>query len=227
MAERLPGPLWDDYLTYHYTGRAFQDNAGSLSIPDRTETIVAPGLGAIGLSALGVSADTVSPGETILMSADVDGENIGYIYLFAGFYDREANSVNVIDMDYIDSGDTREIDGLFYPDWGEGRSRWSSSEADRLRYRRWAGAVVACAAAELRPRKTPSALWTAFTFATLANVASPGRCSAMRRCNRSSSIATPEDAHAGDLSGAPWQRPWQATPSPFWSWYGRARTASW
>ena len=54
------------------------------------------------------------------MSADVDGENIGYIYLFAGFYDREANSVNVIDMDYIDSGDTREIDGLFYPDWGEG-----------------------------------------------------------------------------------------------------------
>ena len=57
----------DSYLTYHYTGRAFQDNAGSLSIPDRTETIVAPGLGAIGLSALGVSADTVSPGETILM----------------------------------------------------------------------------------------------------------------------------------------------------------------
>ncbi|WP_374688948.1 hypothetical protein, partial [Promineifilum sp.] len=31
-----------------------------------------------------------------------------------------ANSVNVIDMDYIDSGDTREIDGIYYPDWGEG-----------------------------------------------------------------------------------------------------------
>lgn len=123
MAERFASvSLWDDYLTYHYTGRSFQDNAGSLSIPDRTETIVAPGLGAIGLSPLGVSADTVTggTGETILMSADVDGENIGYIYLFAGFYDRAANSVNVIDMDYIDSGDTREIDGIFYPDWGEG-----------------------------------------------------------------------------------------------------------
>ena len=118
MAERFASvSLWDDYLTYHYTGRSFQDNAGSLSIPDRTETIVAPGLGAIGLSPLGVSADTVTggTGETILMSADVDGENIGYIYLFAGFYDRAANSVNVIDMDYIDSGDTREIDGIFYP----------------------------------------------------------------------------------------------------------------
>jgi hypothetical protein len=54
------------------------------------------------------------------MSADVDGENIGYIYLFAGFYDREANSVNVIDTDFIDSGDTREINGVYYPDWGEG-----------------------------------------------------------------------------------------------------------
>ena len=104
----------------HYTGRAFQDNAGSLSVPDRSETIVAPGVGAIGLSPLSVSSNTVTTGETILMSADVDGENIGYIYLFAGFYDREANSVNVIDMDFIDSGDTQEIDGIFYPDWGEG-----------------------------------------------------------------------------------------------------------
>ncbi len=121
VAERFANvSLWDDYLTYHYTGRSFQDNVGSLSIPDRTETIVAPGLGTIDLSPLSVSADTVVPGETILMSADVDGDNIGYIYLFAGFYDREANSVNVIDMDFIDSGDTREIDGLFYPDWGEG-----------------------------------------------------------------------------------------------------------
>ena len=123
VAERFANvSLWDDYLTYHYTGRSFQDNAGSLSIPDRTEAIVAPGMGTINLSPLSVSSEAVTTGagETILMSADVDGENIGYIYLFAGFYDREANSVNVIDMDYIDSGDTREIDGLFYPDWGEG-----------------------------------------------------------------------------------------------------------
>lgn len=112
--------LWDDYLNFHYTGRQFQDTAGSLTIPERGVTIAAPGAGTINVSPLSVSADSVAPGETILMSADVDGENIGYIYLFAGFYDREANSVNVIDMDYIDSGDTREIDGIYYPDWGEG-----------------------------------------------------------------------------------------------------------
>ena len=121
VAERFANvSLWDDYLTYHYTGRSFQDNPGTLSIPDRSETIVAPGAGAISLSPLSVSETSVAPGQTILMSADVDGENIGYIYLFAGFYDRAANSINVIDMDYIDSGDTREMDGIFYPDWGEG-----------------------------------------------------------------------------------------------------------
>lgn len=112
--------LWDDYLTFHYTGRSFQDNAGSLSIPDRSETIVAPGAGQISVSPLTISGDTAAPGQPILMSADVDGENIGYIYLFAGYYDREANSVNVIDMDFIDSGDTQEIDGVYYPNWGEG-----------------------------------------------------------------------------------------------------------
>ena len=121
VAERFANvSLWDDYLTFHYTGRPFQDNPGSLAIPDRGATIAAPGAGTISLSPLSVSSDTAAPGQPILMSADIDGENIGYIYLFAGFYDREANSVNVIDTDYIDSGETREIDGLYYPDWGEG-----------------------------------------------------------------------------------------------------------
>jgi len=112
--------LWDDYLNFHYTGRRFQDTAASLSIPDRSVTIEAPGAGTISVSPLSVDSTTAAPGQPILMSADVDGENIGYIYLFAGFYDREANSVNVIDTDFIDSGDTREINGVYYPDWGEG-----------------------------------------------------------------------------------------------------------
>jgi hypothetical protein len=112
--------LWDDFLNYHYTGRGFQDTAGSLAVPERGVAIEAPGAGAITLSPLTVDKTTVAPGDAILMSADVDGDNLGYIYLFAGFYDRAANSINVIDMDYIDSGDTREVNGVYYPDWGEG-----------------------------------------------------------------------------------------------------------
>jgi len=121
VSERFAGAsLWDEFLTFHYTGRGFQDTAGLLSVPDRGVAIEAPGAGAISLSPLAVDTTTVDPGDVILMSADVDGENLGYIYLFAGFYDRAANSVNVIDTDFIDSGDTREVNGIFYPDWGEG-----------------------------------------------------------------------------------------------------------
>lgn len=121
VSERFAGvSLWDDFLNFHYTGRGFQDSAGSLAVPDRSAVIEAPGAGVIELSPLAVDIDTVLPGEFILMSADVDGENLGYIYLFAGFYDREANSIMVIDKDFIDSGDTREVNGIYYPDWGEG-----------------------------------------------------------------------------------------------------------
>ena len=121
VSERFAGvSLWDDFLNFHYTGRGFQDTAGTLTIPDRGVAVEAPGAGTVSLSPLTVDTTTVSPGEAILLSADVDGENLGYIYLFAGFYDRAANSINVIDMDYIDSGDTREVNGIFYPEWGEG-----------------------------------------------------------------------------------------------------------
>ena len=121
VSERFAGvSLWDDFLNFHYTGRGFQDTAGTLTIPDRGVAVEAPGAGTVSLSPLTVDTTTVSPGEAILLTADVDGENLGYIYLFAGFYDRAANSINVIDMDYIDSGDTREVNGIFYPEWGEG-----------------------------------------------------------------------------------------------------------
>jgi len=121
VSERFAGvSLWDDFLNFHYTGRGFQDSAGTLAVPDRGAAIEAPGAGAISVSPLTVDKTSVAPGDVILMSADVDGENLGYIYLFAGFYDRAANSINVIDMDYIDSGDSREVNGIYYPEWGEG-----------------------------------------------------------------------------------------------------------
>lgn len=121
VTERFSGvSLWDDFLNFHYTGRTFQDTAGTLVVPDRSVEVTAPGAGSVSLSPLTVDQASVAPGDAILMSADIDGENLGYIYLFAGFYDREANSINVIDMDYIDSGDTRDVNGIYYPDWGEG-----------------------------------------------------------------------------------------------------------
>jgi hypothetical protein len=113
--------VWDDFLNFHYTGRQFQPNAQELSVPPASAPVVAPGAGEFSVSELSVSDTVAAPGSPITLSADVSsGENVGYIYLFAGFYDEAANSINVVDTDYIDSGDTREISGVYYPDWGEG-----------------------------------------------------------------------------------------------------------
>ncbi len=121
VAERFAEEsLWDDFLAYHYTGRKFEPATRQLAVPDRSTTVVAPGAGAITVSPVELSAGTVEPGQVVTMRADVSGNNVGYIYLYAGFQDEANNSVYVADMDYIDSGDTRMVEGVFYPEWGEG-----------------------------------------------------------------------------------------------------------
>ncbi len=111
--------LWDEFLTYHYTGRNFDAAPGQLAVPDAA-AVRAPGAGAITLSPIEKSGDVAAPGQPVLLSTDVSGDNIGYITFFTGFYDQESNSIFVADQDYLDSAVTQEIDGIFYPDWGEG-----------------------------------------------------------------------------------------------------------
>ena len=56
----------------------------------------------------------------VTLSADIQGDNIGYIKLFVGFYDQASNSIFVADTDYLESPETRQVDGVYYPDWGQG-----------------------------------------------------------------------------------------------------------
>ncbi|MEZ4767001.1 MAG: clostripain-related cysteine peptidase [Caldilineales bacterium] len=112
--------LWDDYLAFHYTGRRFEAGDSVLVAPDRNQPVEAPGAGQISLSPVELSADVAAPGQPVLMSSVVRGENIGHIYFFAGYQDREANSIYVADSDYLTSDDTREVGGVYFPDWGEG-----------------------------------------------------------------------------------------------------------
>jgi len=111
---------WDDFLAYHYTGRTFQPAAREIVVPDASVPVRGPGAGGIQVSSITASSNVASPGQPVLLSTDISGENVGYVYLFAGFLDQQANSIYVADMDYLESGDTREIDGVYYPDWGEG-----------------------------------------------------------------------------------------------------------
>jgi len=56
-------------------------------------------------------------GAPILLSADISGQNLGYIYLFVGFHDSDANSILVADSNYLECVDTPEISSVHYQEW--------------------------------------------------------------------------------------------------------------
>jgi len=112
--------LWDDFMAFHYAGRVFEPQDTAAVIPAAGSVLRAPGAGQITLSQITTDSQTAAPERPALLSADVRGGNLGYIYLFAGFIDRAAQSIFIMDMDYIESADTREVSGVYYPDWGEG-----------------------------------------------------------------------------------------------------------
>jgi hypothetical protein len=112
--------LWDEFLAYHYTGRPFELSTGAVVIPEAGASVSGPGAGRIEVSPITRSDSVAAPGQPVLLSADISGDRIGYVYLFVGFYDQASNAIFVADSDYLESTDTREIDGVYYPGWGEG-----------------------------------------------------------------------------------------------------------
>jgi hypothetical protein len=112
--------LWDDFLAFHYSGRSFKLTDAQVVSVEPGETTRAPGAGQVNISQLTLSDGEASPNNPVLLNADVSGTNVGHVKLFVGFYDANSNSIFVADMDYLESADTREIDGIYYPVWPEG-----------------------------------------------------------------------------------------------------------
>jgi hypothetical protein len=110
--------LWDDFMAYHYTGEEFSLGSSQAVLPSRA--VSAPAAGGIAVSSVTFSSRSVAIGEYVTLEAVIDGENIGYIYLFTGYYDQDSNSVFIADQDYIDPDKIREVNGVYYPDWGRG-----------------------------------------------------------------------------------------------------------
>ena len=122
IAERFANDsLWDDYLAFHYTGRPYQASQSNVVVPEQDTAVTAPGSGAgeIEVSAVTLSDNVTSPGNPIVLSADISGDNVGYVYLFVGFLDEASNSIFVADSDYLESEESREINGVYYPNWGD------------------------------------------------------------------------------------------------------------
>ncbi len=111
--------LWDDFLAYHYTGQPFEATEGDIAVPDPELTVRGPGASLIEIDPLSASADSASPERPVLLTTEIRGQNIGYVYLFVGYLDEEANSIFIADRDYLESGETQELDGVYYPSWGD------------------------------------------------------------------------------------------------------------
>ncbi|MBN1878012.1 MAG: hypothetical protein JXA33_27570 [Anaerolineae bacterium] len=129
--------LWDNFLLYHYTGqtfslddadptvlnftRAIQQDIDELDteISPVTRAIQAPGAGQeISIAPITVSAEEIGLDDVVTLFTEIRGDNVGYIYIYVSYYDEESNSFLTADMDFIGAEDTKEIGGVYYPDWG-------------------------------------------------------------------------------------------------------------
>jgi len=128
--------LWDDFLRFHYANTEFSPAAADLSVlepvaetttkvediataPPVTEEIAAPGAGDITIAPIKVSAEEIGLDDTLTLSTDIQGENVAYVYLYASYFDEEYAAFLTADMQFVGAENTREIAGVFYPDWGE------------------------------------------------------------------------------------------------------------
>ena len=114
--------LWDDFLVYHYNDRGFSVDAAEAVVPATSGITRAPGSGTITLSQISTSANQVAPGEAIRLSIDITGDQVGYIYFFTGLYDASSNSILIADTDYLESTQTEELTGVYYPVWPQSES---------------------------------------------------------------------------------------------------------
>jgi hypothetical protein len=114
--------LWDDFLAYHYSDISFDPQPAPPSSAAPAGPSRAPGLGQIEASPITLSSKFTAPGSPVTLTSRIQGKNIGYIYLFVGMYDSSANAIFKADMDYLESPETQELNGVFYPQWNASNS---------------------------------------------------------------------------------------------------------
>ena len=113
---------WDDFLAYHYSGQAIEPDANEPVYPQAGFDLLQPGFGNISMGDLFASTQTISVGESVHLETQINGDNLGYIYLFSGMYFPESESYLATYADFILSDSTQQIDGVIYPDWGSSGS---------------------------------------------------------------------------------------------------------
>lgn len=136
-ASRFAGAsLWDDFLLFHYTNLDIDPGAvdldlldpefgASVDLADYAAPLLAddgeittPGVDTeLSMKPLEVSSEEIAANETVLLSTQIQGENVGYIYIEVTRYEEETEAYILEDMDFITSDDSAQTDGVVYPAW--------------------------------------------------------------------------------------------------------------
>ena len=136
-ASRFAGAsLWDDFLLFHYINLDIDPEAVALDLLDPemgaaadladyaaplfmdNGEITTPGVDTdLTMAPLEVSAEEITADETVLLSTQIQGENVGYVYIEVTRYEEETEAYILEDMDFIASDDNEETDGVVYPAW--------------------------------------------------------------------------------------------------------------
>ena len=111
--------LWDEFLAFHYAGVPFNPDSKAAVMPSRSADVAGPGAGQIQVGEISLSADTVSAGDVLSFNTEINGNNVGYVYMQYGWLAKDVRTMLVVlGMDYIRSEETKETGGVYYPDWG-------------------------------------------------------------------------------------------------------------
>ncbi len=107
---------WDDFLAVHYGAK----QAAAPTTGKRA--LLRGGLAAkpIQISPLTLSAETTGPGKPVTIQTVIGGDNLGYVYSFAGRMLPDENALLIEGMDYVQAAQSQEMDGVRYPLWPAG-----------------------------------------------------------------------------------------------------------
>lgn len=114
--------LWDDFLVFYFNDVSFNLEPQAPDTSRSGEISRVPGQGEITASPITLSEKTASPNNPVTLTTNISGNNIGYIYLFVGYFDQSTNAIFKADTDYLESSNTQELNGVYYPVWSENAS---------------------------------------------------------------------------------------------------------
>jgi hypothetical protein len=112
----------DILRTFEVNGRILKivsTEPETAAAPSVLETrVIAPGTRKFEIGPLKLSAEKIAPGESLSLSAPINGENIAFIYTEILFRDKDLNQYyGPVSQEYVLSRKNEQVQGVIYPVW--------------------------------------------------------------------------------------------------------------